>query len=92
MRVQLGNGPHRSRAIFQDLGICPRTGKKRFRFTDADRVAILHRRRRGTNHHPYRCSDCGDFHVGSSDRLSRPNRGRRTPHHRWGREGVDRHG
>ena len=55
----------RSRFI-KSRGVCKPTGKKRFFYTDAFRVARDVRRRLYSNHHPYFCKACGDFHVGSS--------------------------
>jgi hypothetical protein len=55
----------RSRFI-KSRGVCKPTGKKRFFYTDALRVARDVRRRFDSNHHPYHCKICGDFHVGSN--------------------------
>lgn len=55
----------RSRFI-KSRGVCKPTGKKRFFYTDALRVARDVRRRFDSNHHPYPCKICGDFHVGSN--------------------------
>jgi hypothetical protein len=56
----------RSRFI-KSRGVCKSAGKKRFFYTDAFCVARDVRRRLDSNHHPYFCKACGDFHVGSSD-------------------------
>jgi ABC-type nickel/cobalt efflux system permease component RcnA len=48
-------------------GVCKPTGKKRFFYTDAFRIARDERRRSDSNHHPYLCKACGDFHVGSGE-------------------------
>jgi len=56
-----------SKYYVQSRGVCDATGKKRFYFTDALRVARYERRRHHSNHHPYPCTSCGDFHVGSSE-------------------------
>ena len=55
----------RSHSI-KSRGVCKPTGKKRFFYTDALRVARDVRRRFDSNHHPYHCKICGDFHVGSN--------------------------
>jgi hypothetical protein len=56
----------RSRFV-ESRGVCIPTGKKCFFYTDAFRVARDVRRRFDSNHHPYFCNACGDFHVGSSE-------------------------
>ncbi len=56
----------RSRFI-KSRGVCKPTGKKRFFYKDAFQVARDVRRRLDSNHHPYFCKACGDFHVGSSE-------------------------
>ena len=52
--------------LIKSRGVCKPTGKKRFFYTDAIRVARDVRRRFDSNHHPYHCKICGDFHVGSN--------------------------
>ena len=52
--------------FIRSRGVCKPTGKKRFFYTDALRVARDVRRRFDSNHHPYHCKICGDFHVGSN--------------------------
>ena len=71
---------NRNTPKIQELGICVQSGKKCLKYTDANLIAARHRRIQDTNHHPYRCSSCGDFHVGSSIKLPRPRKSVR--HHR----------
>ena len=56
-----------SKFYVQSRGVCENTGKKCFYYKDASRVARYERRRHHSNHHPYLCKSCGDFHVGSSE-------------------------
>jgi len=60
------------------FGRCTQTGKRRFTFDGAHKVARTLRRRQGTNHAPYRCTSCGDWHVGSSE-TGRHSRRTETP-------------
>ena len=57
----------RSNFYVQSRGVCEQTGKKRFFYTSAFRVSRYEQRRYHSNHHPYLCTSCGDFHVGSSE-------------------------
>ena len=51
----------------QSRGVCEQTGKRCFYYTNASQVSRYERRRRQSNHHPYSCKACGNFHVGSSE-------------------------
>jgi hypothetical protein len=52
---------------FENLGFCLVAGKKMFDPVTAEKVSRDMRRRKDTNHHPYLCSGCRSWHVGSSD-------------------------
>lgn len=69
----------KERQVFPSLGRCSLTGKLRFAFQAAKNVARQMRRQKGTNHRPYRCPACRDWHVGSSEPGHRARRRRPRP-------------
>ena len=57
--------------------LCGAESKRMFTHDRASRFAREMRRKKNSNHAPYRCRSCGFFHIGSSD-SRRQHRRRRT--------------